>query len=191
MGNLELTTTIPATNYYPGQIFSNATDAFQDPGGLIAVANSWINGIAANNAALVAQANDASNACANQLSLNVVNCSAAGIDLPNLVSNIANADLVANSVSSVLGFTSQLHDLGLDVTEGGAAQFLQETANISTLSGQAVIASMREGRNIAVLNAVGIQLDTQLVDINPDTTVANNLQNGQYSVAEARANIII
>jgi hypothetical protein len=50
---------------------------------------------------------------------------------------------------------------------------------------------MREGRNIAVLNAVGIQLDTQLVDINPDTTVANNLQNGQYSVAEARANVII
>lgn len=190
-GNLELTTTIPATNYYPGQIFSNATDAFQGPGGLIAVANSWINGIAANNAALVAQANDASNACANQLSLNVVNCSLAGIDLPNLVSNIANADLVANSVSSVLSFTSQLHDLGLDVTEGGAAQFLQETANINTLSGQAVIASMREGRNIAVLNAVGIQLDTQLVDINPDTPVANNLQNGQYSVAEARANIII
>jgi len=50
---------------------------------------------------------------------------------------------------------------------------------------------MREGRNIAVLNAVGIQLDTQLVDVNPNITVANNLQDGQYSVAEARANIII
>ena len=41
-GNLELTTTIPATNYYPGpQIFGSAADAFQDPGGLIDVANAW------------------------------------------------------------------------------------------------------------------------------------------------------
>jgi hypothetical protein len=191
-GNTELTTTIPATNFYPGpRTFSNASDAFQEPDGLIAVANGWINGIAANNVTLVTQANDASNTCANQLVLNVVNCAAAGIDLPNLVSNIANADLVANSVSSVLGFTAQLHDLGLDITDGGSAQFLQEVANIDTLSGQAVIASMREGRNIAVLNAVGIQLDTQLVDLNPNTTVANNLQDAQYSVAEARANIII
>lgn len=191
MGNTELTTTIPATNYYPGQIFSNASDAFQDPGGLIDVANAWITGIAANNTILVAQANDASNTCANQLLTNLVNCTAAGIDLPNLVNDIANADLIANSVSSVLGFTGQLHDLGLDITEGGSAQFLQEVANIDTLSGQAVIASMREGRNIAVLNAVGIQLDTQLVDINPNTTVANNLQDAQYTVAEARANVII
>ena len=192
MGNLELTTTIPNTNYYPGpQTFSNAIDAFQDPTGLIAVANSWINGIAANNTALVAEANDASNICANQLAINVVNCSAAGIDIANLVSNVANADLVANSTSAVLSFTSQLHDLGLDVAEGGSAQFLQEVANINNLSGQAVIASLREGRNIAVLNAVGIQLDTQLVDVNTNTTVANNLQDAQYTVAQATANIII
>jgi len=50
---------------------------------------------------------------------------------------------------------------------------------------------MREGRNIAVLNAVGIQLDTQLVDVNANTTVANNLQDAQYTVAQARANIVV
>jgi hypothetical protein len=38
---------------------------------------------------------------------------------------------------------------------------------------------------------LGIQLDTQLVDVNANTTVANNLGNAQYSVAEARANIVI
>jgi len=42
-----------------------------------------------------------------------------------------------------------------------------------------------------VLNAAGIVLDTQLVDVNANTTVANNLQDAQYSVAEARANIVL
>ena len=187
------TTTIPNTTYYAGpQIFGNVDLAFSTAGtGLIAVANVYINAIAANNAVLVSQANDASNACAQQLVLNVQNSIAAGIDIGNVVNDPANANLVPNSVSTVLGLTSQLHDIGLDVTEGGAAQFFENIANTSTLSGQAVIASMREGRNIAVLNAVGIQLDTQLVDVNPNTTVANNLQDGQYSVAEARANIVI
>jgi hypothetical protein len=187
------TTTIPNTTYYAGpQIFGNVDLAFSTAGtGLIAVANVYINAIAANNADLVSQANDASNACAQQLVLNVQNSTAAGIDIGNVVNDPANANLVPNSVSTVLGLTSQLHDIGLDVTEGGAAQFFENIANTSTLSGQAVIASMREGRNIAVLNAVGIQLDTQLVDVNPNTTVANNLQSAQYSVAEARANIVI
>jgi hypothetical protein len=166
--------------------------AFSTAGtGLIAVANSYISNIATTYANLVVQANDARNACAQQLVLNVNNCIAAGVDIGNVVNDPANANLVANSVSTVLGLASQLHDIGLDVTQGGAAQFFENVANTSTLPGQAVIASMREGRNIAVLNAAGIVLDTQLIDINANTTVANNLQDGQYSVAEAQANIIL
>jgi hypothetical protein len=192
-GNVGDTTTIPNTNFYTGpQTFGNVDLAFSTAGtGLIAVANSYISNIAATYANLTSQANDATNACAQQLVLNVNNCIAAGIDIGNVVNDPANANLVPNSVSTVLGLASQLHDIGLDVSEGGAAQFFENVANTSNLSGQAVIASMREGRNIAVLNAVGIVLDTQLVDVNPDTTVANNLQDGQYTVAEARANIII
>ena len=108
-----------------------------------------------------------------------------------MVNDPANANLIANSVSTALGLASQLHDIGLDVSTGGAAQFFENIANTSTITGQAVIASMREGRNIAVLNAAGIQLDTQLVDVNANTTVANNLQDAQYTVAQARANITI
>jgi len=192
-GNVNDITTIPSTTYYAGpQVFGTVDLAFSTAGtGLIAVANAYISNIATNNANLVSQANDASNACAQQLVLNVDNCIAAGIDIGNVVNNMANANLVANSVSTVLGLTGQLHDIGLDVSQGGAAQFFENIANTSTLSGQAVIASMREGRNIAVLNAAGIVLDTQLVDVNPNTTVANNLQDAQYSVAEARANIVL
>jgi hypothetical protein len=115
----------------------------------------------------------------------------AGIEIGNIVNDPANANLVSNSVTTSLSLASQLHDIGLDVSEGGGAQFFEQVANTTNLTGQAVIASMREGRNIAVLNAVGIQLDTQLIDVNANTTVANNLGDGQYTVAQAQANIII
>jgi hypothetical protein len=128
---------------------------------------------------------------ATQLVYNQNNCIQAGIDIGNVVNDIANANLVPNSVSTVLGLTSRLHDIGTEISDGGSAQFFQAVANANVLSGQAVIASMREGRNIAVLNAVGIQLDTQLVDVNANTTVANNLDFGQYTAAQAQANIIV
>lgn len=158
---------------------------------LISNANIAIANIATTHSTQVLLANDATTACAQQLTLNVTNSIAAGIDIGNVVNDLANANLIANSVSTVLGLTSQLHDIGLDVTVGGAAQFFENIANTTNLTGQAVIASMREGRNIAVLNAVGIVLDTQLVDVNTNTTVANNLQDAQYSVAEARSRIVI
>lgn len=193
VGNVLDTTTIPSTTYYPGpQVFSNVEVAFSTASvGLIAVANSWITAISANNAAAVGTANEATDACAQQLVLNVNNCIAAGIDIGNVVNDPANANLIPNSVSTSLGLASQLHDIGLDITEGGTAQFFEQVANTSNRSGQAVIASMREGRNIAVLSAVGIPLDTQLADVNPNQTVANNLQDGQYTAAQATANIVI
>ena len=192
-GNVANSTTIPNTTYYSGpQTFADVDDAFGNAvGGLISVANTYISNIATTYSNVVILANDATNACAEQLNLNVINCIAAGIEIGNIVNDPANANLVSNSVSTSLGLASQLHDIGLDVSTGGAAQFFEQVANTTNLAGQAVVASMREGRNIAVLNAVGIQLDTQLVDVNANTTVANNLGDGQYSVTQAQANIII
>lgn len=190
----DYTITIPsplpgAGTYGPDTSLGNVVDAaFVN---LISNANTAINSIASTYANLTQQANDSYVAIATQIGVNTINCQAAEIDIANLVANIANANLVANSTSSVLNFTTQLQDLGLDVTEGGAAQFIEQIADTSTLTGQAVIASMREGRNIAVLNAAGIQLDTQLIDLNPNETVANNLGDGQYTVSQARANIIL
>jgi len=158
---------------------------------LISNANSAISNIATAYPTEAAVSNDAYANMATQLSVNVTNCVKAGIDIGNLVSNIANASLEANSTSTVMGFVSNLHEIGLDVSVGGQAQFVQQVSNVSTLSGQAVIASMREGRNIAILNAAGIQLDTQVSGLNPVTPIANNIGNAQYTVAEARANIII
>jgi len=158
---------------------------------LIPNANVVIANIAATNPAQAAVSNDSYNAMATQLLYNQNNCLRAGLNIANIVNNINNANLVPNSVSTSLGLASRLHDIGTDIATGGSAQFFQSIANTSNLSGQAVIASMREGRNIAVLNAVGIQLDTQLVDVNANSTVANNLDFGQYTAAQAQANIII
>jgi len=190
-----ISVTIPTTAYFNppagGSVtFSSVDDAFGNPTqGLIYWANQTISGIANNHSEQANVTNQSYANMAYQLELNVTNATAAGIDIGNVVNDIANANLIANSISTSLGLASRLHDIGLDVTEGGAAQFFEATANISNLPGQAVIASMREGRNIAVLNAVGIQLDTQLVDVNPNQTVANNISSGQYTVAEARENI--
>ena len=194
VGNVEDTTTIPITNYYPGGSFGNVDSAFGNTTAnttLLYWGNYWISNIATTYANVAVVANDATNACAEQLNLNVINCTAAGIEIGNIVNDPANANLVSNSITTSLSLASQLHDIGLDVSEGGAAQFFEQVANTNNLSGQSVIASMREGRNIAVLNAAGIQLDTQLVDVNANTTVANNLGDGQYTVAQAQANIII
>ena len=192
-GNVANSTTIPNTTYYSGpQTFANVDLAFSTANvGLIATANTAIANIATTYSNVVVIANDATNACAEQLNLNVINCTAAGIEIGNIVNDPANANLVSNSITTSLGLASQLHDIGLDVSQGGAAQFFEQVANANNLSGQSVIASMREGRNIAVLNAVGIQLDTQLIDVNANTTVANNLGDGQYTAAQAQANIII
>lgn len=191
----DYTITIPAGlpgagTYGP---YGSMTEAFSAAfgNGLIPAANSAIANIATTYSSLAAISNQATANMAQQLIINVENLSYAGIDIGNVVNDINNANLVANSVSTVLGLTGQLHEIGRDVTEGGAAQFFEAVANTSVLSGQSVIASMREGRNIAALNAVGIQLDTQLVDTNPTPKIANNLSDAQYTVAEARANVVI
>jgi hypothetical protein len=190
--DIPLNTNIPGTpvSYSSANTPSPAIDAAFSTT-LIPNANIVIANIATNSPAQSAISNDAYNAMATQLLYNQNNCILAGIEIGNIVNDPANANLQSNSVTTSLGLASQLHDIGLDVAEGGAAQFFEQVANITNLSGQAVIASMREGRNIAVLNAVGIQLDTQLVDVNANTTVANNLGDGQYTVAQAQANIII
>jgi hypothetical protein len=181
--------TIPATTYFAGGTFSDFDDAFGN--GLIPAANTTISNIATVNATAAATTNAAYANMATQLSYNVINCDAAGIDIGNLVSNIANASIEGNNTSTVMSFVSNLHEIGLDVSAGGQAQFVQQVSNTSTLAGQAVIASMREGRNIAVLNASGIQLDTQVNPVNVVTPIADNIGNAQYTVTEARANVII
>lgn len=182
--------TIPATVYWAGGSFSDYDDAFSN--GLIPAANSIISNIATTYSNLATQSNDATTAIANQLVINQNNLVIAGVDVANVViGDWANANIQGNQQSASLSLTTRLHDIGKDISEGGAAQFFEQVANTTSVTGQGVIASMREGRNIAVLNAVGIVLDTQLPDVNANTPIANNLSQAQYTAAQATANIVI
>jgi hypothetical protein len=172
-GNISDSTTIPNTVYYAGpQTFANVDDAFGNVSvGLIARANTVINTVASTYANTVTDINQHYHAVADQLAINVTNCIAADIDIANLAFDIANANLVSNAITSSLNFVASLHEYGTEDAPGGTAGFLARVANLETMAGQAVVASMREGRNIKKLNDIGILLDTQI----PSVPVVGNI----------------
>jgi len=71
-------------------------------------------------------------------------------------------ELTANSRPTVMSLVSQLHDIGLDIMPRDSNDFFVATANTETMGGQAVIASLREGRNIQVLQNAGIGIYVNL-----------------------------
>jgi len=96
-----------------------------------------------------------------------------------------NQDLddVFSSEDIALNFALSLPNLGTDTSEGGSAELLERVMNFDSLSGQAAIAAMREGRNIERLGNANIQQDV-IID---DTIVENpaTLASGQYTSTEA------
>lgn len=168
--------------------YANVDQAFAT--GLIPAANGIINNIASVHAVPVQDTNQAFNTAATQVSINYTNLTLAGIDIANVVNGIGDGNLLANNKSSVLSLGTSLHDVGLEVEQYGAAEFFESVANLDDISGQAVIASMREGRNIALLNAVGVLLDTQIPGVGLNPVISNNLSSGQYTVSEAAGNVV-
>jgi hypothetical protein len=72
------------------------------------------------------------------------------------------ATLTDSSLNSTLALITNLHYLALDNTTRGYSDLLTALADDTTLYGQAIIASQREGRNIVELDSAGIQLDAGL-----------------------------
>ena len=183
-------TTIPSTLYWSGGVFSDFDDAFAN--GLIPAANAAISSISSANSDLAGNINLAWDAMAQQIQINQDNLIAAGIDIGNIViGDWANSNVANDQQSVALGVGVRWHGIGLDVSEGGSAQFFAAVANTNSVSGQAVTASLREGRNIKLFRSIGLGIDTQLSDVNANTAIANNLSQAQYTAAQARANIVI
>lgn len=97
-----------------------------------------------------------------QLVINVTNCEAALIPIAAIVGNLANTDYIANSTSVTLSLATGLHQFALEVEPGGVSDFFTATANTQNIGGQAVVASLREGRNIQALGDAGVAVDTQI-----------------------------
>ena len=76
--------------------------------------------------------------------------------------NLNYADLTANDRNSIYGFIYNLPGYGTETEEGGTAWLVETMADLTTLSGEAIIACLREGRNQVALNSTGIFTNSQI-----------------------------
>jgi hypothetical protein len=82
--------------------------------------------------------------------------------------NLDFALLTPNSTSSIYSLTFSLPSYGQDTTVGGTASFMQGVANVNNLTGQTIIAVMRQGQTN--LNSTGISSNAQVPD-NPNPPI--------------------
>ena len=99
---------------------------------------------------------------------------------------IVPADTRRGTKSTVQGFVSNLHSIGQDTSLGGSAYVIEKLADTRIKGGQAVIASMREGRNIQRLAEAGIPTDL-FANSQPKTSEQATLLSSTYTVDEAKA----
>lgn len=71
------------------------------------------------------------------------------------------ATLTPNNKNAIMGLTTSLHDLGSDIA-GGTAMFFEKVAGATSQAGQGILASLREGRNIKVLQNIGVGISANL-----------------------------
>jgi len=116
--------------------------------GLIPVATNAISNIVATSSAQVSALNSYFTSMAAQVVQEQNLQAEAQIDFANLI---------ANNSPTVYSLINNLPSYGRQTETGGMAQFWEGVANISTFTGQAIVATLREGVNQAALNTAGIQ----------------------------------
>jgi hypothetical protein len=149
--------------------------------GLIPVANIEIGNIATTSSAQVATLNSYFTSMAAQVTQE-----------KNLQSNaqIDFANLIPNNSPTVYSLVYNLPSYGVQTNVGGMAQFWEGVADVSTFTGQAVVATLREGVNLSLLGNAGIQTNATVPDTpNPPLSQANLIPS-TYTSAQA-ANLIV
>jgi hypothetical protein len=149
--------------------------------GLLPVATIEIGNIANNSSAQVATLNSYFTSMGAQVVQEKNLQSKAQIDFANLIPN--NSPTVYSLINS-------LPTYGRQTEQGGMAQFWEGVANINTFTGQAVIATLREGQNLALLGNAGVQTNATVPDApNPPLSQANLIPS-TYTAQQA-ANLIV
>jgi hypothetical protein len=182
--------TYEATTDGLGNVLVNAADtAMTGTGGdtpptgpgLIPVAQTEIGNLANNSSAQVSTLNSYFTSMAAQV---------AQEDNLQIASEIDFANLIPNSAPTVYSLIYGLPSYGAQTQEGGLAQFWEGVANIDTFTGQAVVATLREGVNKSVLGNAGIQTNAVVPSsANPPQPTANLIPS-VYSESEA-GNLVI
>lgn len=146
--------------------YSNATAAFNgetdpmDPTiggvGLIVAANQTISNVVSANPTQVTSLNSGWANIMSQLNLEKSTQAKANLDF---------ALLTANDTQSIYSLAFSLPNYGQDTSVGGTAEFMQNVADMSNLTGQTIIAVMRQGQTN--LEATGLSSNAQVPD-NPN-----------------------
>jgi len=151
---------------------TTAINVLQAAGSLATLNTAYTNMlVAANDAAVITLIGNANTAIAAlSANPNVTTLNTAWTYMANLM-NIsakyttqAGVDyflLQANDTNSTKSFVQNLPQYGRLSANGDAAQFLENLADTATLGGQAIVGTMREGRNQERLNASGLYNNTQ------------------------------
>jgi len=149
--------------------------------GLIPVATNAIVSITTASSAQVAAMNSYFSSMAAQVAQEKNLQAAAQIDFANLI---------PNNSPTVYSLVYNLPSYGVQTEAGGMAQFWEGVANISTFTGQAVVATLREGVNLTLLGNAGIQTNT-LVPSEPNPPLEPaNLIPSTYTVQESANSVI-
>jgi hypothetical protein len=159
-------------------VYANADAALQQ---LIANATVQVSNISATYPTQSGVLNSDFNSMAAKLISENTNLALASID-------IANLD--ASGRGPVMSFVQNLPDYGINTEANGPAQFIETVADLTTQGGQAIVACLREGRNLLVLNGVGIGQDTAIPSEYAGVVPQANLIPSTYSDAEA-ANLVV
>jgi hypothetical protein len=101
--------------------------------------------------------------------------------------SINYATLTAGAQLPITAFIPALAGYGQETQEGMAAQFLESIANTANQSGQAMVGALREGRNTAGINAVGLKADNDVPQLPNAVPPQATLSGSEYTPAEARA----
>lgn len=148
---------------------------------LISNAASEVSGIQSSYPAQSANLNTNFTDMASSIVSENTNLSLASIDIPNLLTT---------GRGPIMSFVQSLPNYGVNTQENGPSQFLETVADLNTQGGQAIVACLREGRNIAALNAVNVGVDTNIPATPATVPPQANLIPSTYSDAEA-ANLVV
>ncbi|NBR23619.1 MAG: hypothetical protein EBU08_07585 [Micrococcales bacterium] len=100
------------------------------------------------------------------------------------------AELNTDDRSPVMSFVESLPEYGVNKEQNGPTYFLEQVADLATLGGQAIVACLREGQNLAILNNVGIGVDTSIPSEPSLPSPVANLIPATYTESQA-ANLVV
>ena len=106
------------------------------------------------------------------------------------LATITIQELTTDDRSPVMSFVESLPDYGINKEQNGPVFFLEQVANLSTLGGQAIVGCLREGQNLAVLNSVGVGVDTNIPSETNSPNPVANLIPATYTESQA-ANLVV